>query len=259
MADASKNKKSASGRQDKLRRDFIANVSHELRSPLTSLLGFIETLQADNGLDAAMRQRFLGIMQAEALRMSRLIDDLLSLARVERDEHIPPTTAIFIEDVIRSAVTSLANQAQRRGHTMVFSDECKNKQQPPRIWGDTDEIIQLLRNLLDNAMKYGATGVPITIRLCEAGEAADNDSTPRIRLDVVNKGDGIPAQHIPRLTERFYRVDKGRSRDMGGTGLGLAIVKHIITRHRGRLAISSEVAGETVFSVFLPLCAEDDV
>jgi two-component system phosphate regulon sensor histidine kinase PhoR len=235
---------------EKVRRDFVANVSHELRSPLTSLIGFIETMRASPDLDEAAQRRFLKIMDEESKRMSRLINDLMSLSRVETDEHIPPTDIIFIDSVARSVIASLADRAERAGCSILFSDRRKSTTEGVRIQGETDEIMEVFHNLLDNAIKYGHKGSDVIVRMSENSEGM-------IVFDVVNIGDGIPEKYIPRLTERFFRVDKGRSRQMGGTGLGLAIVKHIINRHRGYLDITSQPGGETVFSVALPLALTD--
>jgi len=235
---------------EKVRRDFVANVSHELRSPLTSLIGFIETMQASPELDEAARRRFLKIMDEESKRMSRLINDLMSLSRVETDEHIPPTDIIFVDNVARSVIASLADRAERAGCSILFSDRRKKTTEGVRILAETDEIMEVFHNLIDNAIKYGQKGRDVIVRMAENGDGM-------IVFDIVNIGDGIPEKYIPRLTERFFRVDKGRSRQMGGTGLGLAIVKHIINRHRGYLDITSVPGGETVFSVALPLAVTD--
>lgn len=235
---------------EKVRRDFVANVSHELRSPLTSLIGFIETMQASPDLDAAAQRRFLRIMDEESKRMSRLINDLMSLSRVETDEHIPPTEIMYVDSVAKSVIASLADRAERAGCSILFSDQRKSRVEGVRIQGETDEIMEVFHNLLDNAIKYGHRGRDVFVRMAENNQGM-------IIFDVVNIGDGIPEKYIPRLTERFFRVDKGRSRQMGGTGLGLAIVKHIINRHRGYLNIKSEPGGETVFSVALPMVASE--
>lgn len=231
---------------EKVRRDFVANVSHELRSPLTSLIGFVETMQASIDLDATTRQRFLGIMGEESKRMSRLIEDLLSLTRVETDEHIAPTDRVFIQHVVTRVIASMSNRAEKSGRSIVFRDTRDNKAGGLVVLGDNDSIVEIFHNLLDNAIKYGHPGSDIDVVLAQ-------DDSSSIRFDVINIGDGIPEAHLERLTERFYRVDKGRSRQMGGTGLGLAIVKHIIKRHRGQLGITSTPGAETVFSVTLPL------
>ena len=235
---------------EKMRRDFVANVSHELRSPLSTIMGFIETMGTSERVDGPTRQRFLGIMDEEARRMSRLIDDLMSLSRVETEEHIAPTEAVPIKEVVQSVVTSISNRATMDGREILFLDSRSRNDDSPMVLADTDEIMEVFHNLLDNAIKYSNTGTEVRVEL-----SAPNGRS--VRFDVINAGDGIPKKHIPRLTERFYRVDKGRSRKMGGTGLGLAIVKHIINRHRGHLAIRSEPKGETVFSVTLPVAGND--
>ena len=231
---------------DKVRRDFVANVSHELRSPLTSLAGFIETLLVSDIQDESTTKRFLNIMDEEAQRMSRLIDDLLSLSRVEVEEHIAPTEEIPLLKVIGAAIAAFESRGERRGITLQLEDLRDDKSQSPMILGETDEIIEVFHNLLENSIKYGFENSIVQVRL-----SATEDKWGVV--EVINQGDGIAEKHIPRLTERFYRVDKARSRQMGGTGLGLAIVKHIISRHRGKLDIVSEVGKETNFTVSFPL------
>ena len=235
---------------DKVRRDFVANVSHELRSPLTSLIGFIETMGRSEEVDGPTRRRFLAIMDEEARRMSRLIDDLMSLSRVETEEHIAPTARIAIKDVVQSVVGSMSNRAAMDNRSVLFTDNRGAGDDAPMVMAETDEIMEVFHNLLDNAIKYGRPGTDIRVEL-------DAPNERYLRFDVVNEGDAIPKKHIPRLTERFYRVDKGRSREMGGTGLGLAIVKHIVNRHRGHLAVRSK-KGETVFSVTLPIAGQHE-
>jgi len=230
---------------EKMRRDFIANVSHELRSPLTSLIGFVETLRNTPDIPKKTSVSFLKIMEEESKRMSRLIDDLMSLSKVEVDEHIVPTGKVFIKTVLNSAIASLNDRAQRTGHKIEFLDERKNITEKLIIRGEVDEIAEVFHNLIDNALKYSRPKSTITVKLrdTEAG---------KITIDICNLGDGIEARHIPRLTERFYRVDKGRSRLKGGTGLGLAIVKHITNKHRGQLIIESNPKKETVFRIIMP-------
>ena len=231
---------------DKVRRDFVANVSHELRSPLTSLAGFIETLLVSDIKDDATTKRFLNIMDEEAKRMSRLIDDLLSLSRVEVEEHIAPTEQIPLVKVIHAAIAAFESRGERRGIKLQFEDMRIDKTHAPMMLGETDEIIEVFHNLLENSIKYGFEDSTVQIRL-----SVIDDNW--ILVEVINQGDGIAEKHIPRLTERFYRVDKARSRQMGGTGLGLAIVKHIVSRHRGKLDIVSEIGKETNFKVSFPL------
>lgn len=231
---------------DKVRRDFVANVSHELRSPLTSLAGFIETLLVSEIKDEATTKRFLNIMDEEAKRMSRLIDDLLSLSRVEVEEHIAPTEEIPLLKVIQASIAALESRGAGRGIALELEDVREDKSISPRMLGETDEIVEVFHNLLENSIKYGYENSTVRIRL---SLSEDNRGV----VEVINQGEGIAEKHIPRLTERFYRVDKARSRQMGGTGLGLAIVKHIISRHRGKLEITSEVGKETNFTVSFPL------
>ena len=234
---------------EKVRRDFVANVSHELRSPLTSLIGFIETMQSPMPIDEVTRARFLSIMDEEARRMSRLIDDLLSLSRVETEEHISPTQTIAVDKLVRSAIMALSNRAQKVNRTIFFRDKIgrgKNNDDDIMILGVHDEMMEVFHNLLDNAIKYGFNNTDITVEMT----APDPH---HIAFTVINQGEGIEEKHLPRLTERFYRADKSRSRQMGGTGLGLAIVKHIVNRHRGTIEITSEIGGQTRFTITLPL------
>jgi two-component system, OmpR family, phosphate regulon sensor histidine kinase PhoR len=230
-----------------IRRDFVANVSHELRTPLTALLGFIETLRGAAKDDAAARERFLGIMEREAGRMNRLVHDLLSLSRVESEERLRPTDPVDLAAVLRSVALSLRPLADEAGVTvsLMGTDE------PRIVPGDADQLAQVFTNLVENAVKYSGRGRHVTVTL---GAPAPD---PTLRAEAVtatvrDDGEGIDPVHIPRLTERFYRVDSHRSREKGGTGLGLAIVKHIVNRHRGRLRIESEKGAGCTFSVVLP-------
>jgi two-component system phosphate regulon sensor histidine kinase PhoR len=237
---------------ERMRSDFIANASHELRTPLTSLRGFIETLQGPAKDDPAARDAFLAIMAGEAARMTRLIDDLLSLSRVEMAVHQPPTGRVAIAELVRAVAQAMEPQAARNGSSIAAVVD----EHLPVIAGDEDQIHQLLGILLDNALKYGRPGqcVRIEAQLDEAAgiEAGPLSGRRAMRLTVADQGEGIAAEHLPRLTERFYRVDKGRSRQAGGTGLGLAIAKHILRRHRGHLSIASEIGVGSRFTVFLP-------
>ena len=233
---------------EKVRRDFVANVSHELRSPLTSLAGFVETMLSDKVPDPAMQTRFLNIMDEEAKRMSRLIDDLLSLSQVEVDEHIIPESLVNLAELMHSVSDSLASSAIKKNMKIKITEinNIQLRDAPLVIFGNHDEITQVFVNLLENAIKYGFDGSDITLAITRVA--------PRhVRIDVANFGEGIEEHHLPRLTERFYRVDKARSRQIGGTGLGLAIVKHIVNRHRGSLSITSTLGETTKFSVDLPL------
>ena len=231
-----------------MRRDFVANVSHELRTPLTALSGFIETLQGPAREDAAARKRFLDIMAKEAARMNRLVDDLLSLSRVESDERMRPIEQVELNGLLQSCIITMAASAKSEKVDMtLLGDESSEY----FIQGDEDQLRQVFNNLLENAIKYGGANGRITVGI----ELVDHDATlrgPAICLCVCDTGPGIDPLHIPRLTERFYRVDSHRSRAVGGTGLGLAIVKHIVNRHRGRLAIASTPCEGTAFSVLLP-------
>ncbi len=233
-------------RIEQLRVDFLTNASHELKTPLASLLGFIETLQGPAKDDEEARIRFLGIMHDQASRMARIVQDLLSLARIELDEHTPPTTTLDMVAQIRRACAQLEPRAQSRKVTFAFHlpDE------PLIIPGDDDQIMQILQNLIENAIKYTFENTVIDISLSPEPDESE------VRFTVTDHGPGIAKQHLPRLTERFYRVDTGRSRSMGGTGLGLSIVKHIINRHRGRLEVDSDVGQGTSFHVILPRTAE---
>jgi two-component system phosphate regulon sensor histidine kinase PhoR len=219
---------------EQMRVNFVANASHELRTPLAALIGFVETLEDEAaGGDAATRKRFLGIMSREARRMRDLIDDLMSLSRIEADRYVLPDETVALEALVAEV---------RARHDV----EVDNRAPGATVRGDRGELAQMLSNLVVNALKYGREGSPVRVRI----EPVDGDL---VRLSVADEGEGIAAEHIPRLTERFYRVDAGRSRQVGGTGLGLAIVKHIVLRHRGRLDIASEPGVGTTVSVCLPL------
>jgi two-component system phosphate regulon sensor histidine kinase PhoR len=232
----------------KMRRDFVANVSHELRTPLTALLGFIETLGGAARDDAAARARFLGIMAHEAERMTRLVDDLLSLSRVEEDERVRPRELVDLCGLLASVIKGLEPQAAAADVTVRLD----LAQEMLRVPGDAGQLTQVFANLIENGIKYGGSGKVLIVALHEP----TNHLRLRgqgVQISVTDKGDGIAAHHIARLTERFYRVDTHRSREVGGTGLGLAIVKHIINRHRGHLLIESELGQGTRVSVFLPV------
>ncbi|MBW6507682.1 MAG: PAS domain-containing protein [Rhodobacteraceae bacterium] len=229
------------------RRDFVANVSHELRTPLTSLLGFIETLQGPAKDDPKARARFLAVMAAEAERMNRLVRDLLHLSRVEGEERVRPAARVDLAAVLAGVIETLGPMAERAGVQIARGGEAG----PAWLRGDADQLAQVFQNLVENAVKYGAEGGQVAVTL----RRAPQDETlrvPAFAVDVTDRGEGIAPEHIPRLTERFYRVDTHRSRAEGGTGLGLAIVKHIVQRHRGRLAITSVPGGGSTFTVVLP-------
>lgn len=237
---------------DRIHADFVANVSHELRSPLTAVNGFIETLQDGAIDDHDARDNFLAIMKMEADRMQRLIDDLLSLSRVEAREHNSPDGIADIEHILDDTVSVLAPRAKDKGmQIIVTSAENAIEAGAAMVRGEHDELRQVFQNLIENALRYGHEDSTVELRIGQGNTAYGELRADLLRVQVINQGDTIAPEHVARLTERFYRIDKGRSRQMGGTGLGLAIVKHIINRHRGRLRVSSE-AGETCFSVTLP-------
>jgi two-component system, OmpR family, phosphate regulon sensor histidine kinase PhoR len=230
-------------RSEELRADFVANAGHELKTPLAALIGFIETLRGPAREDAAARARFLGIMEEQARRMARLVDDLLSLSRIELNEHVAPTGRVALPPVIDAVAHGLELRAGQRGIRIVRDLPADL----PDVVGDADELAQVFQNLLDNAAKYGRRDSEVSVRATISG-----DGTPQqIGIAVADRGDGIAAEHLPRLTERFYRVDNARSRELGGTGLGLAIVKHIVNRHRGRLDIASIQGHGSTFTVWL--------
>lgn len=235
------------GEAAEMRRGFVANVSHELRSPLTALMGFIETLRGPARDDADVRDRFLAIMEEQAQRMNRLVGDLLSLSRVESEERVRPTEEVDLRDLLDGVVAALGHAAEEQGSALAIEAEPGDY----LMRGDRDQLTQVFMNLTENALKYGGRGKPVTIRL-SAGEGRGALRGPVVQVEVIDRGEGIEPLHLPRLTERFYRVDSHRSREMGGTGLGLAIVKHIVNRHRGRLRISSELGKGSSFSVTLP-------
>jgi len=233
---------------EQMRSEFVANVSHELRSPLTALNGFIETLKGAAKDDAVARERFLEIMELEAKRMNRLIGDLLSLSKVQADEHVRPEGNVDLIAVINQVLAVVEPLAKQENVSIKLEIAPDFK---TRIIGDEDQLQQVFLNLIENAIKYGGGGGKVAIL------ASSKDRAPGIRgpancIEVVDQGAGIEPLHLPRLTERFYRVDKGRSREKGGTGLGLAIVKHIVARHRGRLQVKSDISKGSSFMVFLP-------
>ena len=222
-----------------------------MRSPLTALTGFIETLQTSAREDVEARERFLGIMQSEADRMQRLIDGLLSLSRVEAEEHRAPRDALDLIKVIEDAIAALRFRASGNDMDIVVYNDWPEVDFVPLVNGAADELSEVLHNLIENAIKYGREGSEIAVRI-STGRGVDQKFRPDlVRVQIINQGDTIGEEHLSRLTERFYRVDKGRSRNMGGSGLGLAIVKHIVNRHRGRLRITSK-DGESCFSITLP-------
>ncbi len=233
---------------ERTRADFVANASHELRTPLASLIGFVETLRGPAADDPPAQQRFLGIMAEQAARMNRIIDDLLSLSRIELIEHQPPSEIVDLAALVpRIAAGFEPRIAQRR---LTLDLTVADGLRP--VTADADQMAQVLQNLLDNAVKYGKEAGVIRLAVAPAAVGGRWPARPGVVIAVADDGAGISREHLPRLTERFYRVDAGRSRAVGGTGLGLAIVKHIVNRHRGQLAIESEIGQGTTVSVWLP-------
>jgi two-component system, OmpR family, phosphate regulon sensor histidine kinase PhoR len=230
-------------RTEQMRVDFIANASHELRTPLASIMGFVDTLQGPAKDDKVARERFLGIMAEQGQRMARLIEDLLSLSRIEQSAHVMPETDLDVIALLRRVIDSLSALAYERGVKLGFHDM---RAQGILVKGDRDELIRVFENLIENAIKYGQTGGRVEIA------AMLDKPSDEIIISIQDFGPGIAPEHLPRLTERFYRVDIASSRDKGGTGLGLAIVKHILNRHRGRLRIESQPQKGATFSVVLP-------
>jgi two-component system, OmpR family, phosphate regulon sensor histidine kinase PhoR len=232
-------------RVEEMRADFVANASHELRTPLAALSGFIDTLQGPAKDDAKARERFLGIMHTQATRMARLIDDLLSLSRVELSAHVRPDTLVDIVPIIRQVADGLESLARER--QVVIDIDLPDT--PVTIAGDREELLRVFENLIENALKYGASGGKVIVSLTSA---VSGEGVPEVRVTVRDFGPGIAPEHLPRLTERFYRVDVGDSRAQGGTGLGLSLVKHIVNRHRGRLLIESVPKNGATFTACFP-------
>ena len=229
---------------EKMRVDFVANASHELLTPLAAVKGFIETLDAPAaGDDPATRSRFLGIMATETDRMQALVRDLMSLSRIEAEKYDPPQTPVDFAQIVMETVDQLRNSQKDRGADIAVDITADL----PAVIGDAGQLRQLANNILNNAMKYGKDGTPVLVSLVSSRSGA------MLNLAVADEGDGIAPEHLPRLTERFYRVDSGRSRLVGGTGLGLSLVKHIVDRHRGHLEIRSTVGKGTTVSILLPV------
>lgn len=242
-------------RTAQMRADFVANASHELRTPLSALIGFIETLRSGADENSETRRRFLNIMGEQSTRMARLVSDLLSLSRIEMHEHSQPTDAVDLPRVIRSVVDAL--QLRARDRQIAFTLDLPADL--PMVAGDADELTQLVQNLVDNAIKYARPSTDIEIRARREtrppATARHAEGQDVVALSVHDHGEGIPREHLARLTERFYRVDAARSRELGGTGLGLAIVKHIVNRHRGTLSIDSVLSQGSTFTIHLPISA----
>jgi two-component system, OmpR family, phosphate regulon sensor histidine kinase PhoR len=229
-------------RIEQMRKDFVANASHELRTPLASIIGFIETLQGAAKTDPVAREKFLGVMSAQAQRMKRLVDDLMSLSRIEMRTHLMPRDAVDLNGILDDLRQSMAPLAKQESVRLTIS----GLNRPAMVQGDRDELMQVFQNLLHNAIRYGRSGGNVTVRIDSAAGAR------QLRVQVTDDGPGIAPQHLPRLTERFYRVDVAASRKKEGTGLGLAIAKHVVTRHRGELEIRSELGKGSTFTVVLP-------
>ena len=236
-------------RSDRMRADFIANASHELRTPLSTLIGFLETLAGPARNDPGAQARFLPIMLEQGRRMARLVSDLLSLSRIELNEHTPPSESVDLAPILKSVAESLALKAS--GRDMAIRLELGPMES---VIGDAEELTQVFQNLIDNAIKYGSAGTEVRVLAGPADAASPR--VPRrladgLAVSVIDRGEGIRREHLPRLTERFYRVDSARSRELGGTGLGLAIVKHILNRHRGHLEVESVLKEGSRFTVYL--------
>jgi two-component system phosphate regulon sensor histidine kinase PhoR len=245
---------------ERMRADFVANASHELRTPLASLIGFIATLQGPAADDPPAQARFLAIMADQAERMNRLIDDLMSLSRIELSEHEPPSEQVELRELMESVLAGFEPRLATRRMTLTVSLPAGL----PKMVADSDQIVQVMTNLVDNAVKYGQEQGNIRVSIVAVAPGAERvggvwPARRGVVMSVADDGQGIAREHIPRLTERFYRVDKARSRGRGGpsgTGLGLAIIKHIVNRHRGQLVIDSEEGRGSVFSVWLPVAPE---
>ncbi len=235
------------GSAEEMRRDFVANVSHELKTPLTSLSGFIETLKNESWEDQVTRHRFLEIMEKEADQMTSLVRDLLSLSKAEVIEGTKPSSEVNLCEVLDLAKNAL-RPLSKKYNTVI---NLKGLEQEIFVCGDNDQLIQVFRNLFENSLKYGAKNSSVEVYSTEMVNEQNSGHT-LLRIDIRDYGKGFDPVHVSRLTERFYRIDKHRSQEVGGTGLGLAIVKHILNRHHGRLEIESEIGKGSVFSVILP-------
>jgi two-component system phosphate regulon sensor histidine kinase PhoR len=227
---------------EQMRVDFVANASHELRTPLATLVGYAETLREQSAaLDGETRERFTAIVHDEARRMQRLVEDLISLSLIEAERFSAPRDALDLAELVQESVAGLRGLARERGSEIGLEIE----PDLPAVTGDLSQILQLIDNLISNALRYGRKGTPVAVALRRERDM--------LNLTVRDEGDGIAPEHIPRITERFYRVDPSRSRSLGGTGLGLSIVKHIVERHRGRLRFESELGKGTTVHVLLPI------
>jgi len=228
---------------ERMRTDFVANASHELRTPLATIIGYAETMAEEGPIDEAMRSSFGATIEAEARRMLRIVEDLMSLSRIEADRYRSPDEQVDLGEVARIAIEHASPLVERRSCRI----EAQIDPNLPSVSGDFGQLLQLADNLIANAVRYGCTEKSCT---AEVTVRADGE---RVTLVVSDHGEGIAPEHLPRLTERFYRVDSARSRESGGTGLGLAIVKHIVERHRGTLDIHSAPGKGTEVTVSLPI------
>ncbi|QDP19220.1 ATP-binding protein [Sphingomonas xanthus] len=233
--------RSAARAAERMRTDFVANASHELRTPLATIIGYAETLADEAPADDAMRRKFGATIETEARRMLRIVEDLMSLSRIEADRYRLPDERVHLGKIARIAADNAESLAERRGSRV----EVEILDDIPEVSGDFSQLLQMVDNLIANALRYGCPkpGAPVTVRV--------GSTDGRIKLQVIDRGDGVDPRHLPRLTERFYRVDPARSRESGGTGLGLAIVKHIVERHRGSLDIISAPGKGTTVTVTL--------
>ena len=241
---------------EKVRSSFIANVSHELKTPLATVMGFLETIRGPAKDDKKSMSKFLGIMDKETIRMKRLIDDLLVVSKIESDEHIHPTKKVNLIKTLNNVIESLKEYALKK-NIQIRTDYQLNENLS--VLGNEDELVQVFTNIIDNSIKYGKINSSIDIKAEEVKEQVDQSEDKKLfpqlilKISVKDESDGIHAKHLSRLTERFYRVDAARSKEIGGTGLGLTIVKHILNKHRGHLDIKSEINQGSTFTVELPI------
>jgi len=241
---------------EKVRSSFIANVSHELKTPLATVMGFLETIRGPAKDDKKSMSKFLGIMDKETIRMKRLIDDLLVVSKIESDEHIHPTKKVNLIKTLNNVIESLMEYALKK-NIQIRTDYQLNENLS--VLGNEDELVQVFTNIIDNSIKYGKINSSIDIKAEEVKEQVDQSEDKKLfpqlilKISVKDESDGIHAKHLSRLTERFYRVDAARSKEIGGTGLGLTIVKHILNKHRGHLDIKSEINQGSTFTVELPI------
>ena len=241
---------------EKVRSSFIANVSHELKTPLATVMGFLETIRGPAKDDKKSMSKFLGIMDKETIRMKRLIDDLLVVSKIESDEHIHPTKKVNLIKTLNNVIESLMEYALKKNIQIRTNYQLSENLS---VLGNEDELVQVFTNIIDNSIKYGKINSSIDIKAEEVKEQTDQSEDKKLfpqlilKISVKDESDGIHAKHLSRLTERFYRVDAARSKEIGGTGLGLTIVKHILNKHRGHLDIKSEINQGSTFTVELPI------